>query len=364
MNKYLELSDISLIPSDKNNGNVVNKYDFSVSDQLDSGMRSLPIFTSPMSSVVDERNWKIWADNGIKPVLPRTLPLNLRLEGCQYVFAAFSLSEVRECFVLRKQTSPNRFRICIDSGNGHDVEMFNIGKTLKQMYAQQVNLMGGNIGSPKVYLDYCHAGYDYVRVGMTSGSLVYKGSKYGFHYPQASLLIDTYGIKKTAIGLKHPKIIADGGIHGPVDILKCIALGADYVMIGRDFAKLIEAAGQIYKKVGVLPNGHDEVKKVMPEEIKDKSLAELIQMKLIRIYYGNTSLEMQALRQGFNDVHDWMNMSTFKKNQSDARKDTLNVDNTLKDWLENFYECAAYGFTMSGALSWETFKSNVKYVRV
>ena len=69
MERLLEFTDIALIPAEKNNG--VGKYNFGITDELDNST-SLPIFTSPMDSVVSERNWNVWSDNGIKPVLPRT----------------------------------------------------------------------------------------------------------------------------------------------------------------------------------------------------------------------------------------------------------------------------------------------------
>ena len=357
MEKLLDFVDIALIPSEKNGG--VGKYDFGVADLVDK-TKSLPIFTSPMDSIVSERNWKVWSDQGIRPILPRTTPLEIRLEGCQYIFAAFSLKEVAENFLSRRPSGTGPFRVCIDPGNGHDTKLFEIGKALKAAYGPGINLMGGNIGNPKTYSEYCKTGFDYVRVGMTGGSLV-NHSAHGFAYPQASLLIDTLGIKNTSLmGLKHTKIVSDGGITGPVDILKAIALGADYVMVGREFAKLVEAAGQIMRKNedGVLePIEKGEMAANLTEE-------ELRMSGLVRLYAGNTTYEMQAKRGGFEDIHDWLGAPGMKRNMSDARVDTVKVVKTLKTWLEDMYQTLNYGFTMSGAKDWETFKSNVRYVRV
>jgi hypothetical protein len=357
MERLLEFTDIALIPAEKNNG--VGKYNFGITDELDNST-SLPIFTSPMDSVVSERNWGVWSENGIKPILPRTTELSIRIEGCQHIFAAFSLKEVQDCFLQRKRSSSNQFKICIDPGNGHDTKIFELGKALKAMYGPQVNLMGGNIGHPKTYGEYCKTGFDYVRIGMTGGSLVDQSS-HGFFYPQASLLIDTLGVKNTTLtGLKHTKIISDGGIKSPVDILKAIALGADYVMIGREFAKLIEAAGPILRKTdsGTL----EPVEK--PELIGGLSKEELKLSGFTRSYAANTSLEMQAKRGGHEDIHDWLGAPGMKRNMSDARVDQVKVVRTLKSWLEDMYQTFNYGFTMSGARNWETFKSNVRYVRV
>lgn len=356
MEKLLDFIDIALYPAEKNSG--VGKYNFCVTDELD-GSNSLPIFTSPMDSIISEKNWKVWADNGIKPILPRTSPLRVRLEGCQYIFAAFSLKEVQENFLMRKRNSSNQFKICIDPGNGHDIKIFEIGKSLKAMYGPQVNLMGGNIGNPKTYGEYCKTGFDYVRVGMTGGSLV-NITSHGFLYPQASLIKDTLGVKNTALtGLKHTKIISDGGITGPVDILKAIALGADYVMIGREFVKILEAAGTILKKTegGTLePVDNSDILSNLSEE-------ELKLSGFLRTYAGNTSYEMQAKRGG-EDIHDWMGVPGIKRNMSDSRVEQIKVVRTLKSWLSDMYQCFTYGFTMSNAKDWETFKSNVRYIRV
>jgi len=357
MERLLEFDDIALIPAEKNNG--VGKYNFSVTDDLDHS-NSLPIFASPMDSIVSENNWNVWSDNGIKPVLPRTTDINIRLEGCQYIFAAFSLKEVQQHFLSRKRNSSLQFRICIDPGNGHDVKIFELGKALKAMYGPQINLMGGNIGHPKTYTEYCKTGFDYVRLGMTGGSLVDQSS-HGFHYPQASLIIDTFGVKNTALaGLKHTKIISDGGIESPVDILKAIALGADYVMIGKEFAKLVEASGPILRKTeeGILePIENSEI-------ISGLSKEELGLSGFLRTYSASTSLEMQAKRGGYEDIHDWLGVPGRKQNFVDARTEQVKVNRTLKDWLVEMYDCFTYGFTMSNAVDWQTFKSNAKYVKV
>lgn len=65
-------------------------------------------------------------------------------------------------------------------------------------------------------------------------------------YPMASLIEETYQLACT---LKTPaKIIADGGIRKYADIIKALALGADYVMIGGLFNKMLESAAPCYKK--------------------------------------------------------------------------------------------------------------------
>lgn len=360
MEKLLELEDIALYPAELNNGYQLGKYNYGVLDDLDK-ITSLPIFTSPSDSVVDKNNWRIWSKEGIRPVLPRTENIDIRLDGCQYIFTAFSLPEVKEHFISRgKRNSSNQFRVCIDCGNGADIEIFNISQQLKKIYGPQINLMAGNIGNAKTYIDYCKAGIDYVRVGISSGSLV-DYSRYGFYYPIAQLLIDIIGIRNTScIGLRQTKIIADGGVNSIVDILKCIALGADYVMCGRQFVRLIEAAGDIGRK-----DEKSDTYNMISREEAVNLLSELgpKEAKLKRLYCGNTTYEEQAKRDGYSNVDDWMD-GGCKTKPSDSRTEWVSVTSTLKAWISDMYDKFNYAFAMSNAVDWKTYKQNIKYGRI
>ena len=358
MEKLLELDDIGLVPAQTNSGNHESNCDYFVYDNFDGNFRSLPIFTSPMDSVINEENWRVYYDNLIRPVLPRTTDIKIRLEGCEYIFAAFSIPEVRENFLSFKRNSPRQFRICIDSGNGHDMEVFNITKDLKKMYGDQTLVMIGNIGNPKAYDNASTAQADYVRVGMTSGSLV--SDTRGFSYPMATMLLDIKAMKASAlIGKKHPKIIADGGISSREDILKALALGADYVMIGRQFAKMAEAAGVMFKTVKG-GDGLSTEEEVPRGTVASMTRLELEKAKIKRYYAGNTTYQIQARRDGYSDVHDWAG----KRRPCDSKVDIVQVSYHIGDWLNDLYEIFTYGFTMADALKWSEFKTKINICRI
>lgn len=347
MERLLELSDIALIPGVINTGKD-EKRDFGVVDNSD-GSVSLPIFTSPVDSIINMTNYRTWEKVGIKPVLPRTIPIQPRLEGCQFMFTAFSLREIEENFLARgKRQSQYQFHLCIDAGNGHDVAILQTASKLRQLYEGQVNIMAGNIGNAKIYPEYCKAGIDYVRAGMTSGSLCTTSDKYGFLVPLASLLLDIVGLRNTAcIGLKQTKIIADGGIYTQADILKALAIGADYVMCGRVFVKILEAAGTVYRKVKT-PDGQEILESVSQDIVKTGTLKEL---KLKRYYMGNTTIEAAEKRGG-------------KAGFVDSKSEWVEINTTLNSWLENLYDVFNYGFMMSGSKTWEEFRNNIRYGRI
>lgn len=328
MDRLITLEDISLCPTEINTGSQQSsKYAYGIKDSLDS-TESLPIFTSPMECIVSKDNCSTYSKSGIRPILPATEELEVRLDACQYIFCAFSIQEIIDNFIQRKRGSSNIFRICINELNGHSTAIFDIAVQLKRIYGSQVNLMGGNIGNSKTYIDYCKAGFDYVRVGINTGSLIDR-DKFGFYYPLASLLIEIMGIKNTScVGLKHPKIIADGGILYPTDIVKCLALGADYVMGGRMFARLLEASGKIYNRKS------EEISKNSLDKLNKSTFSEL---GLQRIYYGL---------------------------EPESRTDKVAIKQTLKTWLVQLYETFSYSFTMSNSSNWTEFKKNIKYVKI
>ena len=79
----------------------------------------------------------------------------------------------------------------------------------------------------------------------------------------ASLIDECVSIKKIVERDRNnyksvPKIIADGGFNNYDDIIKALALGADYVMCGKIFAQCEEACGEklqkfLYSSVSVIP---------------------------------------------------------------------------------------------------------------
>ena len=355
--ELLELDDITLIPSPLNDGWAnINKIDYLTRDTF-SGILpdSLPIFTSPMESVVTDKNWREWENSKINSIIPRTVDIKTRLELSQYIFSCFSFSEIKQEFIDQDKRYFNvRFKICLDVGNGHDTLMLEIGNKLKKIYGNQVVLMGGNIGNPETYVEYSKAGFDYIRIGISSGSLVQR-EKFGFYYPMASLIMDTCKVREKAknVGIRPISIIADGGIRSSLDIIKSIALGADYVMIGREFAKILEASGTVYSKKKT-PEGFNTMEEVLRSaDLTDKELKDL---DLIRLYAGNTSLEMQALRGGYTNPEEVPTPKIV-----DAKNIWIKVDKRLESWLSDLKDSIKYSFMMSGSRNWLEFRQKIRY---
>ena len=351
LEQLLELENISLIPADTPNNGNSDKMNFNVVNHEDNSI-SLPIFTAPMETVISGNNYQAFFNKGIRPILSRTEELNYRLEGCQYIFAAFTLREIQECFLSSKRVSDKLFRVCIENGNGHDVEILNVAANLRRMYGNQICIMAGNIGNPKIYIDYCKAGIDYARVGLGSGSLV-NHDVYGFYYPMASLLIDILGVKNTACtGLKHTKIIADGGILTPVDIIKAIALGADYVMMGKGLARLAEAAGPVASR-----QKEGAQIELSQGAVANMGKAELREKHVIRLYSAQAMYDPSERPNAYDFIHNI-------RHSSEVKDEWVNVNTNLQSWLLDLYEIFQNAFLMGKALTWNEYKANIKFVHI
>ena len=103
--------------------------------------------------------------------------------------------------------------------------------------------MAGNIANPKTceYILRWH-NVDYIRLSIGTGNCCITSSNTGIHYPIASLIKECCKIKKQYN--KDVKIVADGGIRNYSDVVKALALGADYVMIGSLFGSMKESAAE------------------------------------------------------------------------------------------------------------------------
>lgn len=191
-----------------------------------------PLITAPMDFVRLE-NIHEFEKAGISGILPRTVPFDKRIEFCKYNFCAFSLKECRELCSNPPFNVDECHYILIDIANGMMEEEINMGKRLKDAF--NCKLMGGNIGNPSTYLLYDQSGFDFVRVGIGDGAGCLTSYQLGVSYPYASLISEISELKYRYHS--HCKIIADGGMSSYSDIIKCLGLGADYVMCGKLLAQ-------------------------------------------------------------------------------------------------------------------------------
>lgn len=116
-------------------------------------------------------------------------------------------------------------------------------KTAKEYYGDRLKLMVGNVANPETFKKFCEIGVDYVRCSVGSGQACTTSTNLGILYPMASLIDECFQIKEENGYIT--KIVADGGISSYRRMIKSLALGADYVMLGSVLNKCIDSAGQL-----------------------------------------------------------------------------------------------------------------------
>lgn len=218
------------------------------------GREMYPIFASPMESVIDENNYKFFIENKITPVIPRSIiqrcTIEYRLKLSEETFVSFSENEVYDIFENDLFSLSDKVQyICIDMAHGTLNSLYEICRKIKDKYGDKVILMTGNVNTELAYAFYCNAGISYMRLCIGSGSRCTTACAVGV-YAGAASLIDNINIERSKWIDGHPgeeytKIIVDGGIDWYDKIQKSIALGADFVMIGKLFAECEEACGEI-----------------------------------------------------------------------------------------------------------------------
>ena len=217
----------------------------------------MPIFISPMSCLINEKNFDKIDKLGFNVIMPRSVAWNIRMDYMKKgKWIAVGHKEAEKLYyefeaeLILNQKLEYLPHICIDQAQGHSYKLLSLCRKFKTLLKNDIVLMTGNIANPEAYEVYDNIGIDYVRVGIGGGSGCTTSVQTGMHYPMASLIDECNTIRKnrklynTEYKKFHTKIIADGGITTIDKIIKAIGLGADYVMIGSFFTRTGEACSK------------------------------------------------------------------------------------------------------------------------
>lgn len=171
-------NDISIVPSIKSNIEHRSECNPYIGEYENS---YLPIFTAPMSTVVNEENFGLFEENNIIPILPRNFSLETRIKYLQRgKWAALGLQEFEDLFINNDwdmELYPD-VNVLIDIANGHMTKLHILIHDAKVKYnwSFRFKIMAGNIANPQTYYELAKAGCDFVRVGIGGGCFV-KGTR-------------------------------------------------------------------------------------------------------------------------------------------------------------------------------------------
>ena len=133
--------------------------------------------------------------------------------------------------------------ICIDSSEGFSEWQSRTIGWIREHYGDRVKIGAGNIVDKEGFNFLANAGADFVKIGIGGGSICITRETKGIGRGQATAVIevakarDEY-FEKTGIYIP---ICSDGGIVHDYHITLALAMGADFVMLGRYFARFDES---------------------------------------------------------------------------------------------------------------------------
>jgi GMP reductase len=131
--------------------------------------------------------------------------------------------------------------ICIDVANGHLKGFVRFCKQIRDLYPEKI-IIAGNVCTPEgVEALITDGQVDVVKCGIGGGSACTTRIKTGVGFPQFSAAAECSKVARE-LGAS---IVSDGGITCPGDAVKAFGVGADFVMVGGQFAGHTETPGEI-----------------------------------------------------------------------------------------------------------------------
>lgn len=240
-NQAITFDDVLLIPAYNHHESrrVVN---ISMTDRLAKLTLQLPVISSNMDTITESSMANFMHSKGAIGALHRFLSIedNIRefkkCTGPVFVSVGCTDSELQRAEALRDAGADF---FCVDVAHAHAKY---VGKTLKNLRKLLGNccIMAGNVATyaGADYLASC--GADIIKAGIGGGSVCSTRIKTGFGIPMLTCIQDCARADRS--------IVADGGIRTSGDIVKALAFGADFVMIGGMLAGTEPTPGEIITK--------------------------------------------------------------------------------------------------------------------
>jgi IMP dehydrogenase len=239
MTDAITYDDILLVPS-YNHWESRRVVDVSISDKSGKLQLGLPVMTANMDSVTGAVMANYIAAKGGIGVLHRFVSIedNVRMfEACEHpAFVSIGCAEqdLERAAALRDAGAE---LFCIDVAHAHARYVGKTLKTIRDMLGKEACIMAGNVAT--------YAGADYlaslsadiVKVGIGGGSVCTTRIKTGFGVPNLTAIKNCARVDRS--------VVADGGIRTPGDIVKALAFGADFVMIGSMLAGTRPTPGKV-----------------------------------------------------------------------------------------------------------------------
>jgi len=312
--------DVLLVPQ---YSTIESRKNIDIGSDLDENMRlNLPIISSPMDTVTEgEMAETIYKAGGLgivhryNTIQEQGAIVSHLSKNNVTVGAAIGISGD---YLERAQNLiwSGAKILCLDVAHGHHILMERALNTLRDLYAETIHLMAGNVATLEAFNDLVDWGANSVRCNIGGGSICSTRIQTGHGVPGLQTILDC------SVSDRKGKIIADGGIKTSGDIVKALAAGADLVMLGSLLAGTDQSPGEIFHS--------------------DK--------QSYKIYRGMASKEAQV---------DWKGTT----NSLEGISTTIPYKGNVKNILASLKTGIRSGFSYSGARTIEELHSKSKFIK-
>jgi len=323
MKEALTYDDVLLVPQ---YSDIESRKEVNIHNMLDKSRELLvPIISSPMDTVTEEEMVIAMSYAGGLGIVHRynTIEEQAKIiktlcdRSTRNVGAAVGVTGDYEDRATALYDAGARL-LCIDVAHGHHVLVKRALHKLRDVFGDAVHLMAGNVATREGFEALSDWGADSIRCNIGGGSICSTRIQTGHGVPGLQTIMDCAGSDRTA------KIIADGGIKNSGDMVKAIAAGADFVMIGSLLAGTSESPGKI---------------------VRNKSGEEY------KLYRGMASFDAQK---------DWRGRMT---SAPEGISTTVPCKGSAKDIITDLAMGIRSGLSYSGARSIPEFQAKVNFIR-
>lgn len=237
----ITFDDVLLVPS-YNHHESRRVVETTSTDRLGKLSLELPVISSNMDTITESTMANFMHSKGAMGALHRfmTIEENIKdfkkCKGKVFVSIGCTDAELQRAEALRDAGADY---FCVDVAHAHAKYVGKTLKNLRQILADRC-IMAGNVATyaGADYLASC--GADIIKAGIGGGSVCSTRIKTGFGVPMLTCIQDCSRSDRS--------IVADGGIKTAGDIVKALAFGADFVMIGGMLAGTAPTPGEVIQK--------------------------------------------------------------------------------------------------------------------
>lgn len=257
LRKAYTFDDLMLVPQ---HSEIKSRRDPSLESNAGRTKLSTPVFASPMNTVTEAEMVRCMAELGGAAVLHRYMSIEAAVDVVKELMywgtidgMGFDADVEAALWVAVGANGDTEKRIaalaaegvrrfCVDVANGHSVHCLQAVELVKKIVPDAI-VLAGNVCTTDGALRLAEAGTDLIRVGIGPGSVCTTRVVTGHGVPQLTAIEDCV---KAKMG-RDIGIVADGGIRSSGDIVKALAMGADFVMLGGLLAGTSDTPGETHK---------------------------------------------------------------------------------------------------------------------